>query len=121
MRVPRQLGYKSIKYITNLTATDNIKAFGKGLGSASPKAATPGTPASDARAQPAQPRLPPEARPVEQLRSHLLRLPHEREQIGVDLVRVRGEHPVRIARYTFSVAFFTIFADIKPDAPIGTI
>ena len=37
MRVPRQLGYKSIKYITHLTATDNIKAFGKGLGSASPE------------------------------------------------------------------------------------
>ena len=37
MRVPRQLGYKSVKYITHLTATDSIKAFGKGLGSASPE------------------------------------------------------------------------------------
>lgn len=36
MRVPRQLGYKSIKYLTALTLTDNIKAFGKGLGSAEP-------------------------------------------------------------------------------------
>jgi len=33
MRVPRQLGYKSIKYITRLTITDNLKQFGKGLGS----------------------------------------------------------------------------------------
>ena len=37
LRMPRQLGYKSIKYITHLTATDNIKRFGKGLGSASPE------------------------------------------------------------------------------------
>jgi DMSO/TMAO reductase YedYZ molybdopterin-dependent catalytic subunit len=37
MRVPRQLGYKSVKFITHLTVTDNIKAFGKGLGSASPE------------------------------------------------------------------------------------
>jgi DMSO/TMAO reductase YedYZ molybdopterin-dependent catalytic subunit len=38
MRVTRQLGYKSVKYITHLTVTDNIKQFGKGLGSASPEA-----------------------------------------------------------------------------------
>ena len=38
MRVTRQLGYKSVKYITRLTVTDNIKQFGKGLGSASPEA-----------------------------------------------------------------------------------
>jgi DMSO/TMAO reductase YedYZ molybdopterin-dependent catalytic subunit len=37
MRVPRQLGYKSVKYITRLTATDSMKKFGKGLGSASPE------------------------------------------------------------------------------------
>jgi DMSO/TMAO reductase YedYZ molybdopterin-dependent catalytic subunit len=37
LRVPRQLGYKSVKYITSLTITDNLKAFGKGLGSASPE------------------------------------------------------------------------------------
>jgi DMSO/TMAO reductase YedYZ molybdopterin-dependent catalytic subunit len=36
MRVPRQLGYKSVKYVTRLTVTDNIKAFGTGLGSSSP-------------------------------------------------------------------------------------
>lgn len=35
MRVPRQLGYKSVKYITQLTLTDNLKAFGKGTGGAS--------------------------------------------------------------------------------------
>ncbi|MBZ5579200.1 MAG: molybdopterin-dependent oxidoreductase [Acidobacteriia bacterium] len=37
LRVPRQLGYKSVKYITHLTVTDSLKAFGKGLGSASPE------------------------------------------------------------------------------------
>ena len=37
MRVPRQLGYKSVKYITSLTLTDNLKKFGKGLGSAEPE------------------------------------------------------------------------------------
>ena len=38
LRVPRQLGYKSVKYITRLTLTDSLKPFGKGLGSASPEA-----------------------------------------------------------------------------------
>ncbi len=38
MRVPRQLGYKNVKYITRLTVTDSLKRFGKGLGSASPEA-----------------------------------------------------------------------------------
>jgi DMSO/TMAO reductase YedYZ molybdopterin-dependent catalytic subunit len=33
LRVPRQLGYKNIKYITRLTLTDNLRQFGKGLGS----------------------------------------------------------------------------------------
>jgi DMSO/TMAO reductase YedYZ molybdopterin-dependent catalytic subunit len=37
MRVPRQLGYKSVKYIHRLTVTDSLKSFGKGLGSASPE------------------------------------------------------------------------------------
>jgi DMSO/TMAO reductase YedYZ molybdopterin-dependent catalytic subunit len=36
MRVPRQLGYKSVKYITRLTVTDSLKNFGKGLGSSEP-------------------------------------------------------------------------------------
>ncbi len=38
LRLPRQLGYKSVKYITSMTVTDDIKKFGKGLGSASPEA-----------------------------------------------------------------------------------
>ncbi len=38
MRVPRQLGYKNIKYVTRLTVTDSMKHFGKGLGSSSPEA-----------------------------------------------------------------------------------
>ncbi len=37
LRVPRQLGYKSVKFITHITATDSLKRFGKGLGSASPE------------------------------------------------------------------------------------
>ncbi len=38
LRVPRQLGYKSVKFLVRLTATDSLKRFGKGLGSASPEA-----------------------------------------------------------------------------------
>jgi DMSO/TMAO reductase YedYZ molybdopterin-dependent catalytic subunit len=37
LRLPRQLGYKNVKYITQLTLTDDLKSFGKGLGSASPE------------------------------------------------------------------------------------
>ena len=37
LRLPRQLGYKSVKYLTSMTVTDDIKKFGKGLGSASPE------------------------------------------------------------------------------------
>jgi DMSO/TMAO reductase YedYZ molybdopterin-dependent catalytic subunit len=33
MRVPRQLGYKNVKFINHLTVTDDIKKFGKGQGS----------------------------------------------------------------------------------------
>lgn len=33
MRVPRQLGYKSVKYVTRLTVVDSVKEFGKGMGS----------------------------------------------------------------------------------------
>jgi DMSO/TMAO reductase YedYZ molybdopterin-dependent catalytic subunit len=32
MRVPRQLGYKSVKYIAHLTVTDTLKNIGNGLG-----------------------------------------------------------------------------------------
>jgi DMSO/TMAO reductase YedYZ molybdopterin-dependent catalytic subunit len=37
LRLPRQLGYKSLKYINHITATDNIKKFGKGLGGVDPE------------------------------------------------------------------------------------
>jgi DMSO/TMAO reductase YedYZ molybdopterin-dependent catalytic subunit len=37
LRLPRQLGYKSLKYLTQITLTNDIKKFGKGLGSASPE------------------------------------------------------------------------------------
>lgn len=38
LRVPRQLGYKSVKYIDRLTVTDSLEGFGKGLGSGAPEA-----------------------------------------------------------------------------------
>jgi DMSO/TMAO reductase YedYZ molybdopterin-dependent catalytic subunit len=37
IRLPRQLGYKSVKFITHLTVTDSMKKFGKGLGSSEPE------------------------------------------------------------------------------------
>ena len=37
MRVPRQLGYKSVKFINKLTVTDSMKNFGKGMGSIQPE------------------------------------------------------------------------------------
>jgi DMSO/TMAO reductase YedYZ molybdopterin-dependent catalytic subunit len=37
IRIPRQLGYKSVKYLTRLTVTDSMQKFGKGLGSAAPE------------------------------------------------------------------------------------
>ena len=37
LRLPRQLGYKSVKFLNHLTVTDNVKKFGKGLGSVSPE------------------------------------------------------------------------------------
>jgi len=37
MRVPRHLGYKSVKFVTHLTVTDSMKGFGQGLGSAAPE------------------------------------------------------------------------------------
>jgi len=36
LRVPRQLGYKSVKFINRITVTDSVKSFGKGLGGANP-------------------------------------------------------------------------------------
>jgi DMSO/TMAO reductase YedYZ molybdopterin-dependent catalytic subunit len=38
MRLPRQIGYKNKKFIARLTLTDNLKKFGKGLGSADAEA-----------------------------------------------------------------------------------
>jgi DMSO/TMAO reductase YedYZ molybdopterin-dependent catalytic subunit len=35
LRVPRQLGYKNVKFITHMTVTDSLKRFGKGVGGAS--------------------------------------------------------------------------------------
>jgi DMSO/TMAO reductase YedYZ molybdopterin-dependent catalytic subunit len=32
LRVPRQLGYKNVKYVNHLTLTNNLKLFGKGTG-----------------------------------------------------------------------------------------
>ena len=37
MRVPRHLGYKSVKFVAHLTVTDSMKGFGQGLGSAAPE------------------------------------------------------------------------------------
>ena len=34
MRLPRQIGYKNIKFINRVTVTDDLKRFGKGCGSA---------------------------------------------------------------------------------------
>jgi DMSO/TMAO reductase YedYZ molybdopterin-dependent catalytic subunit len=37
LRVPRQLGYKSVKFINRITVTDSLKRFGKGVGSSAPE------------------------------------------------------------------------------------
>jgi DMSO/TMAO reductase YedYZ molybdopterin-dependent catalytic subunit len=37
VRVPRQLGFKSLKYLSRITVTDTAKDFGKGWGSSSPE------------------------------------------------------------------------------------
>jgi len=37
LRVPRQLGYKSLKYLAQITLVDSLKDFGQGLGSISPE------------------------------------------------------------------------------------
>ena len=38
MRIPRQLGYKSIKYLSRIQVVDTLEGIGQGLGSASPEA-----------------------------------------------------------------------------------
>lgn len=37
LRVPRQLGYKSVKFLSRITVTDSLKGIGNGLGSISPE------------------------------------------------------------------------------------
>ncbi len=37
LRVPRQLGYKSVKYLSRITVTNTLKNIGAGLGSISPE------------------------------------------------------------------------------------
>jgi DMSO/TMAO reductase YedYZ molybdopterin-dependent catalytic subunit len=37
LKVPRQLGYKSVKYLSRILVTDTLKDIGKGLGSFSPE------------------------------------------------------------------------------------
>ncbi len=37
LKVPRQLGYKSVKFLYRITLTDTLKHIGKGLGSSSPE------------------------------------------------------------------------------------
>jgi DMSO/TMAO reductase YedYZ molybdopterin-dependent catalytic subunit len=37
LKLPRQLGYKSVKFINRMIVTDDVKKFGKGLGSVSPE------------------------------------------------------------------------------------
>jgi DMSO/TMAO reductase YedYZ molybdopterin-dependent catalytic subunit len=37
LKIPRQLGYKSVKYISHIMVTDSLKNFGKGLGSIAPE------------------------------------------------------------------------------------
>lgn len=37
VRVPRQLGYKSVKYLSRIAVTDTLKNIGKGLGSSAPE------------------------------------------------------------------------------------
>jgi len=36
LRIPRQLGYKSLKFVRHITVTDDIKKFGSGKGSVDP-------------------------------------------------------------------------------------
>jgi len=38
LRLPRQLGYKSLKFVIHITAVDSVKNIGKGLGSIDPEA-----------------------------------------------------------------------------------
>lgn len=37
VKLPRQIGYKSVKFVNRLIVTDSVEKFGKGLGSVSPE------------------------------------------------------------------------------------
>jgi DMSO/TMAO reductase YedYZ molybdopterin-dependent catalytic subunit len=37
LRVPRQLGFKSLKHLSRITVVESVKNIGKGLGSSSPE------------------------------------------------------------------------------------
>jgi DMSO/TMAO reductase YedYZ molybdopterin-dependent catalytic subunit len=37
LKIPRQLGYKSVKFLSRVLVTDTVKNIGKGLGSSSPE------------------------------------------------------------------------------------
>ena len=37
LKVPRQLGYKNVKYLSHITVTDTVKNIGKGMGSMPPE------------------------------------------------------------------------------------
>jgi DMSO/TMAO reductase YedYZ molybdopterin-dependent catalytic subunit len=37
VRVPRQLGYKSVKYLSHITIVDTMKHIGRGLGGSNPE------------------------------------------------------------------------------------
>ena len=47
LKVARQLGYKSLKYLSKITVTDSAKGIGDGLGSGASRRAIPGTLASN--------------------------------------------------------------------------
>ena len=41
LRVARQLGFKSVKYLSRITVTNSLKHIGKGLGSIAPESGYP--------------------------------------------------------------------------------
>jgi molybdopterin-dependent oxidoreductase-like protein protein len=47
MRVARQLGYKSVKHLKQITVTNTLKNVGDGRGAPGLRSATPGTPVSE--------------------------------------------------------------------------
>ena len=76
MRVPRQLGYKNVKYLTRITLTDNLKRFGKGRGVRRRKAGTRGTPEFERKPVKNQRTVPSVSRETSLYSSHVANLPH---------------------------------------------